>query len=126
MSYYDSLVDINELVGKTFIKIDNNDDELIFHGKEGTGYKFYHDQNCCESVYIEDVIGDLNDLLNTEILSAEEVASETKPDDIKRDYEPASETWTFYKFATAKGRVTVRWCGSSNGYYSESVSIRKL
>jgi hypothetical protein len=34
-------------------------------------------------------------------------------------------TWTELGVA-AKGYVTVRWYGTSNGYYSESVSFREI
>jgi hypothetical protein len=54
------------------------------------------------------------------LLEAEEV-SDYDADSLYAGEE--SYTWTFYKFATRKGFVTVRWYGSSNGYYSESVSV---
>ena len=112
---------INELVGKTFDFVSNYDDEkLMFYDKEGKGYGFYHQQDCCESVMINDIIGDLNDLVGVPILVAEEVSN----DEDTSGFESA--TWTFYKFATIKGYVTVRWLGTSNGYYSESVYFRKI
>jgi len=77
--------------------------------------KFYHEQECCEQVFIEDVCGDIKDLMYSPITQAE-VVSEQKDARLGD-----SQTWTFYKFATAKGSVTLRWLGESNGYYSERV-----
>ena len=112
---------VEELLGKTLAKIaQNGDDELYFTTTDGTTYKMFHFQDCCESVYIEDIIGDLDDLVGSPLLMAEEV-TEAGEDEY---YE--SSTWTFYKFATLKGYVTIRWFGESNGYYSESVDFVKV
>lgn len=114
--------EISDMVGKKFTSVTATDDELIFTGPCGT-FTFYHSQDCCETVEISDIVGDLQDLVNEEILMAEEVSGET-PADHKFEYEPESYTWTFYKFATKKGYVDVRWLGESNGYYSESVDLK--
>ena len=122
--------EISELVGKTVVSIDKKEDELIFICATGEKFKMYHSQDCCESVTIEDICGDLNDLIGTPILKAEEVlnyepTSEEDKQRTKEANEWGSCTWTFYKFATIKGYVDIRWFGKSNGYYSESVDFQK-
>ena len=121
--YYNSGTDVpfNELVGKTLESIMEDTDELIFVTDDGNQYRMYHDQDCCEDVSIDDICGDLVDLIGTPILSAEVATNSNAP---KEDDE--SSTWTFYKIDTIKGGVTIRWYGSSNGYYSESVEFERI
>lgn len=112
---------ISDMIGMTFISVENLADErLVFTSDKGWKFTFFHSQDCCEDVSIEDVIGDLNDLAGSPLLQAEEVSSENEP---KPQNCNDSHTWTFYKFASIKGSVTVRWLGQSNGYYSESVDL---
>jgi hypothetical protein len=132
-----------DLVGEVFtaVKRSNDDDELIFETNTHT-YKMYHSQDCCEGVDIEDIEGDLEDLLNSPITIAEEATSDSEGGSdnigyfkvealikgVDLDVDKSSEgsyTWTFYRIGTAKGGVVIRWYGASNGYYSESVSVYK-
>lgn len=118
---------LSELIGKTVVSIDKSYDELVFNMEDGTRYKMYHQQDCCETVSLEDIVGDLDDLIGMPILRAtEDTNTSNHPIDKPQEYEPESFTWTFYNFATIKGYVTIRWFGTSNGYYSESVSFEKM
>ncbi len=117
-------VNIAILVGKTIIEITKTDDEIVFLDNQGFKYKMYHQQDCCESVSIDDICGDLNDLIGTKIVKASEDTSNSNPTGIEKNYQE-SFTWTFYNLATTKGHVTIRWYGSSNGYYSERVDFIK-
>jgi len=116
-----------ELVGKTIVNISVQDDNEVirFTCSDGSTYIMQHDQDCCESVVVEDIIGDLDDLIGSPILQADEDESEENPEGIIKGYQD-SFTWTFYNIATIKGHVTIRWYGESNGYYSEDVSFYKL
>ena len=109
---------INIILNETFAKVVSDDDRLVFVREDGSYVAFYHRQVCCENVYIESIVGDLSDLVGSPILMAEEVISDSEYDE---SGDPC--TWTFYKFATIKGYVDVRWLGTSNGYYSESVDM---
>ena len=113
-----------DLIGKVFTEIEGEQGGECLRLKcaEGT-FEFFHSQDCCESVYIESITGDVADLIGSPILLAEESTSEQTPEGFNHFYEPESQTWTFYKLATIKGYVDVRWFGTSNGYYSESVSL---
>jgi hypothetical protein len=109
------------MLGKTFAKVTGSvdGDEMLFETATGERFMFAHQQDCCETVRINDIVGDLQDLVGEPLLISEEVKGATEPDE--EHYE--SYTYTFYKFATRRGYVDVRWLGESNGYYSESVEL---
>ena len=111
---------LKNMVGTIFPIVIDSSDSLTFENANEK-YVFLHQQDCCESVCIESIVGDISDLVNTPILIAEESTGDTPADSTAEPYD--SFTWTFYKFATFKGWVDIRWLGESNGYYSESVDV---
>ncbi|HCL4455120.1 TPA: hypothetical protein N2D10_003147 [Clostridium botulinum] len=113
-------VEIDVLKGKTITDIKIIFDyEIYFYCKTGEVYKMYHESECCEDISLEDICGDLNDLINLPIVIAEEITNYDNPKYKEND----SFTWTFYKISTVKGHVTIRWYGTSNGCYSEFVDF---
>lgn len=126
---YEDRVEISALSGKVLTEIrgaEAGSDEVYFTTADGETYKMFHSQDCCESVSLVDVVGDVADLIGEPLYASEETNSETDPEGYKRDYPPDSFTWTFYKLGTRKGWVTLRWLGESNGYYGEGVDIEHV
>lgn len=113
------------LVGEKIVAVTGQvqDSEFKIETEDGLLFTFYHEQDCCESVYLEDVIGDVDDLIGGYVLLAEESSND---DDLPESKTNAldSYTWTFYRIGTNKGLVVLRFLGESNGYYSESVDVR--
>lgn len=126
---YNSLIDyttvpFDTLLGKTLTRCEvirgDYDDQIVFETTDGEQYKMFHDQDCCESVSIEDICGDLSGLIGSPLVQAMESSNSSE------DTDGDSQTWTFYHLATVpSGSVTIRWYGTSNGYYSESVYLYK-
>lgn len=114
---YEPCADFEVLKGQTFDEVVQDGDIAILFIRDGYAvYSMEHEQDCCEQVIIEDVCGDLEDLAGVPIVSCEEYHQDGAHDD-------GVLTYTFYKFRTQKGDVTIRWLGESNGYYSHAVSL---
>lgn len=110
-------MDFKDLKGKILINIKTDESFIRYTDNNGNRYQQSHHQDCCESVWLAETIGDLDDLLNTPILVAEkrEGGSDRPGYDIVG--------WVFYELRTIKGSVTFRWNDESNGYYSTSVDF---
>jgi hypothetical protein len=112
------MTEISMLTGniiKSISGMHKGSDEIIFTFEDGRVAKLYHRQQCCEAVFVEDICGDVEDITGSMVCHAEKVQN--------HEYNNRSETWTFFKISTIKGGVTIRWYGSSNGYYSEDADF---
>lgn len=109
------------LKGQTITGIEHDKEEFIMTLENGQRFKLYHKQDCCETVELVEIIGDLKDIIGNPLTLCEEI---TEDGVLENGYD--HYTWTFYKLATIKGYVTLRWYGASNGYYSESVDFMEI
>lgn len=117
-------MNISILEGKILKEIKKIEDkQLNFYCEDGKVYRMYHEQECCEAVWLEDICGDLDDLIDSKIISAKE---ETQHSPKKTDEYNCCSSWTFYILRTMKGTVTLRWYGTSNGCYSQKADIELI
>jgi hypothetical protein len=93
-------------------------EQIDFITHNGIEFVMLHEQDCCERVVVEDVCGEVEDLTNTMILRASSDSRVATEDEASE-----SGTWTFYNISSIKGSLTIRWLGTSNGYYSEGVGF---
>lgn len=120
-------VSLSALVGQVATcvirkEVEGNDG-IVFCLADGREFALVHSQSCCERVHIDDIEGDLDTLEGSPILVAEAVSNAPGYEDGEDKEYGHHHTWTFFKFATVKGHVDVRFYGSSNGNYSESASL---
>lgn len=104
---------------KNYIAFETSDDKL---------YLLHHEQDCCESVWIEDIDNDIQALTKRPTLPLVVASLETRtPSEVTQTDADflieESSTWSFYKLANPFGSVTIRWFGTSNGWYSETVDF---
>ena len=111
---------INQTITEVF---GANKDSLAvkFTLENGKKMSIYHCQNCCETVIVHSIKGDINDIIGVPILKAFEEHEE--PENNNWEYQPESHTWSNFTFTTEKGEVVIQWLGTSNGYYSETVDV---
>ena len=121
---YRSHCDIKDMVGKKITGIYYDEDYFQIRTDDCV-YAFYHEQDCCESVYLTQVDGISDKIIGSRIVIAE-VVTKTGEDGVIDTDKYNSVTWSFYKIGTNKGMIDFRFQGESNGYYSETVDLIKI
>lgn len=110
------------LIGHTITEIQHDDSSVTITTDKGK-CRLEHQQDCCETVNLEKVIGNPQDLVGQTIIVSEEDVPKD-PEWHSGNYE--SHTWTMFKLSSQTHTVEFWFLGVSNGYYSESVSFIDL
>lgn len=116
-----SVVNINifePLFNKTIVKIEGAEEEseeIFFIMSNGDVLRMYHEVTLWEDVRIEDIGGDINNIIGVPIKESIVIIEEGD-----LDY-GCTYTRTWFQFLTDKGYVAIRWKSLSDGCCSESV-----
>jgi hypothetical protein len=117
----------SKLLGRVISRIERAEqgsEYVVFHMDDGSAYRTYHSQDCCEGVAVHRIEGSISDVCGeviTGVVWDEYPNGEPAPEyvDPTRAYR-GSWTWTRQQIITGKGQLVIVWLGESNGYYSET------
>lgn len=107
---------------KSITGLHQTSESVIITFEDGSYLEQRHSQDCCETVFVEQVDGNPNKHIGAiahELIEKVLTKDEMDPADLPEYTE--SITATFYTLKTSKGYLDWRWYGESNGYYSEDV-----
>ena len=107
-------VPFDSLIGDTFRHVSKDSTSIFFYSTSGMSFMLGGHSSDCS---IEDLCGELGWLEASPILQADE-SHDTRTDSDGYD----REAWHYYKIATIKGYVTVRFYGC-DGYYAASACL---
>ena len=112
---YSSSIDVEQLKGMTITAVayKEENESLLIHLNTHV-LEMIHRQDCCETVYLADVVGNFEDIIGYPLLEVSESIVSTPTAD-------ESTTASYYNFKTVKANVQLRWVGESNGFYSETI-----
>ena len=113
--------EVVEVKGKTITDVEglsSYSGEVKFIFDDGSSLRMYHPQECCEDVSLTD----FDDLTPSDLIGGVLTLFETYTKSSEGGY--GIEQYTFYRLRTTKTDVTMRWHGSSNGYYGVEVYLR--
>lgn len=107
------------LLGETVRSVKQIDkEEIRFETESGRKFVIMHSQDCCESVVIHDVSGDLQTLVGQKIV----VYEGSWDNDLPSSMEPGMvESFTRSIFKV--NDIVIECFGQSNGYYNESMAL---
>lgn len=116
---HDVVVPIPWLLGFTLSAVEHNDDDevITFTRTDGVQVKMYHEQECCEHVWIEEIHGDLQALIGHPLTTAEVYTRDGGESEDGDD-----RMFTFYRIGNERHLTTIRWCGESH-HYSIGVTV---
>ncbi|MDE2425647.1 MAG: hypothetical protein KGO96_07050 [Elusimicrobia bacterium] len=119
-------IEPSKLVGKTVVKVvketgsTRGTDAICLIMDDSTNILVVLDGDCCSGSYFEDK-NQFDELIGSKITEVLEEEDRTEDNGAWERI-----IWSFLKFTTDKGHVTIDWRNESNGYYSGWVKFFKI